>query len=212
MADRKTSRSAPVAREPAPRTTSKTTASKAGSRTTSKAATRNTGDRFAAQVAALRAQVQALSKQVEMLGLTALTDEDRLHSNGRLREGEADAMASILGTIDVHPAIFEALAARDHGSDDAVVETGPAREALARSVALAPLVRELSTLLTRVSDGVLASASLAKEVTGPAYAIIRANESMMPKIRQSAAVALNFHGVGRPKAPRGGKKAVKTPV
>ena len=79
-------------------------------------------------------------------------------------------------------------------------------------MALAPLVRALSALLTRVSDGVLSSASLAKDVTGPAYGIIKANEALVPELRQSAAAALNFHGVGRPKAPRGGKKAVKTPV
>ena len=109
------------------------------------------------------------------------------------------------------PAIFGALAARDHGSDDAVVETGPAREALARSVALAPLVRALSALLTRVSDGVLSSASLAKDVTVPAYGIIKANESLVPKLRQSAAVALNVHGAGK-RATRGGKKAVKNPA
>jgi len=63
--------------------------------------------------------------------LARFTADERLHSNGRLRDGEDEVMVNILDTIDEMPGLFAALANRDHGSNPNIVETAPARAALA---------------------------------------------------------------------------------
>ena len=148
------------------------------------------------------AQLAAIRATLEPHGLAALTGDERLHSNGRLRDGEDSAVVTILDTVDGHPAHFQALAGHDHGVDDAVVETAPARAALARRRLLAPIVAELVAIGARVSDDVLASGASAKDVSGPAYAIIRANAKLDKKLRASASPALDFYAqAAKRKAP-----------
>jgi hypothetical protein len=156
---------------------------------------------FAEQIAGLTATAEQLCQRIEALGFAQLTDEERLHSRGRLREGEVEALESTLDTIDAHPGLFASLAAQDHGKDDSLVETAPAREALVRAAALLPLQQALSRALARVGDEVLASAALTKDVTIPAYAIIKVNAPLSASVRKKAAPALDFHAAKvRPKA------------
>jgi len=92
----------------------------------------------------------------------------------------------VLDTVDAHPEQFASLAPQDHGTDDRVVETGPARAALLRRSLLAALTGDLAALSLRVSDDVLASGELARDVTTPAYAIIRANAPINAALRKSS--------------------------
>ena len=139
------------------------------------------------------ANIKALREDLEGHDLASKTQEERLYSTGKLREGEAEVQAVVLDTMDKFPGLFASLAARDHGQDDKVLETGPARAALARIALLKPLQAELEVLLARVSDDVLECAELVKDVTGPGYAIIKANEAVAPEVRKSAAGAITYY-------------------
>lgn len=139
------------------------------------------------------ASTKAMSATLEGQDIASKTAEERLYSNGKLREGEIPVQGVILDTMDKFPGLFASLAARDHGEDDDVLETGPARAALGRLVLLKPLQEELEKLLTRVSDDILESAELVKDVTTPAYAIIKANQAISPDVRKSAAEAINYY-------------------
>lgn len=160
------------------------------------------GQSLAKVAAAALAQIAAIRKSLDTVELASLTVDERKHSNGRFRDGEEVAVTAIFDTVDAHPAHFQALAAHDHGVDDAVLETGPARDAVARRNVFAPLADELAALAARVSDDVLASGALAKDVSGPAYAIIRANAKLDKKLRASASKALDFYAkAAKRKAP-----------
>jgi hypothetical protein len=149
--------------------------------------------KLALAVEKARAAVRAAVAALEAHELAASTSEERAHSAGKLRDGEDLALEGILDTVDAHPEHFVSLAPHDHGTDALKVETGPARAALARRTLLLPLAAELSALAQRVSDDVMASGALARDVTTPAYAIIRANAPINPALRKSASASLNFY-------------------
>ena len=180
----------------------KTTKAKAGGKKTKASG----GTSFEAAVADLVASAQAMRIAMNALDLAALTEDERKHTVGKLRDGEATAMGGILDTVDAFPQVFAALADKDGGSDPAVAETAPARAALARVQTLQPLAILLDSLLGRVSDDVLASASTAKDVTIPAYAIGKANAASNPKVRETMATALDFYS----KLSRRSAKTAKT--
>jgi hypothetical protein len=149
--------------------------------------------RLVAAVEKARAALRVAEAALEEFDLAALTSDERAHSSGKLREGESDMLTIVLDTVDAHPQQFASLAPHDHGTDDRVVETGPARAALARRNLLAPLAMDLAALSLRVSDDVLAAGALARDVTTPAYAIIRANAPLNAALRKSAARPLSFY-------------------
>ncbi len=87
-----------------------------------------------------------------------------------------------------------------------MIETAPARASLARSQQLAPLAMVLESLVTRVSDDMLASAATSKDMTVPAYAIGKANAASNPKVRKTLSAAIDFYA----KTSRHTSKAAKT--
>jgi hypothetical protein len=163
---------------------------------------------FTVKVAKVIQQAQALAAAIEGLGLTALSDEERKHSIGKLRNGEAKAMTSVLDAVDRFPGFFASLADKDGGKDPTQVETAPARDALARSEAISPLVSLLEGMVLAVSDGVLADAEAAKVFTMPAYAIGRAVAPTDAKLRTALAPAISFYG-GPARKVAAKKKAAK---
>ncbi len=137
--------------------------------------------------------VRAARMALSAIDLAQLTADERLHSGGRLRDGEEAALTTLLDTIDAHGPTFQSLADRDGGGDPTALETGPARAALARRALFAPLATELEALLTSVNDDVLASADVVKQLTVPAYAIAKANAPVNAKLRKSVSGALDFY-------------------
>ena len=149
-------------------------------------------------------EVQQLLSQVEQkldtLDLARLTTDERTASGGKLRDGEDVILDELLATIDASPATFAAIASVDHGTDDARVETEPTRQALARRRALAPLAETLTRLARRVDDDVLVQAERVREVTTPAYAILKANAAVDAKLRKRGARVFDYHATqARPK-------------
>jgi hypothetical protein len=157
-------------------------------------ATATSTDSFAQSATNLIALAKQMLAELNMMGLASLTVEERAHSNGKLREGEADAVSTVFDAVDAVPGVFASLADKDGGSDPEVVETAPARAALARSQQLAPFVALIETIGQRASDDVLASASTAKALSIPAYAIGRTNASLNKPLRTAIAPAISFYG------------------
>jgi hypothetical protein len=171
---------------------SKQAASPSTSKRTSKAAAAPTS--AAAAVSAALTHLVAARAALESFGLVMLTTTQRKESNGKLRDGEFTAMGNVLDTVDAYPGLFGSLADKDGGVDDALVETAPARADIAAWTALAPLAEQMEAVHTAVADTMLAMAESAKELTVPAYAIIRANASSNPKLAKTAAIATKFYG------------------
>ena len=146
--------------------------------------------------------VEAIIAQVTALGLGNLTEDARTHSTGKLRADEDAAMVNVLDAVDAYPDRFAAIAAHDHGADDALVETAPARDALARRAAAAPLAAALARAAVLLGDVVLEAGATAKDVTVPAYAIITANAKVDPALRKAASKALDYYSRSAQKAAR----------
>jgi hypothetical protein len=147
-----------------------------------------------ARVAKLVTSAQGLIAQFSALGLPTLTAEEREHASGRLRVGEDVALEAILDTMDAFPGVFQSLAAKDGGTDDSAVETGPARGALAQGQALQPLAAIAQQIAQLAGDAVLGSFSQVKDLTVPAYAIGKASASHDASVRKALAPALDFYG------------------
>lgn len=145
-------------------------------------------------------RLQQIEDLLENLELARLTAEERQVANGRLRDGEAEVLETLLDTMDAFPGPFAVLADKDRGDDAATLETGPTRQALARRQALAPVAAALAQLTRRVEDDVLVQGERAREVTTPAYALLKANAAVDPKLRKKAAKVFDFYAkMGRPK-------------
>jgi hypothetical protein len=164
-----------------------------------------------AEVAQNAARALVLLRQVEELlpGMEVLDKDERLHSNGRIKEGEPVVMRSVLDAVDEHPKLFEAIAPIDHGKDDRRVETQPARDDLDRREHLAVIGRAIEELATRVSDTILILGESVREVVGPAYRIGRAASDVNPEIRRALGTAISFYSGPAREVAREKKKAEK---
>ncbi len=175
-----------------------TKARTSSTKTSSKARAATVADpaKVARDVLALLTQIE---QKLDSLDLARLTTDERINSAGKLREGEDDVLDELLAAIDASPQTFASIATLDHGTDDAVVETEPTRQALARRRILAPVSETLARLARRVDDDVLAQGALVREVTTPAYAILRANAAVDAKLRRRSAAVFDFYATrGRP--------------
>jgi hypothetical protein len=149
---------------------------------------------FEAQVAKALTSANALLAALKALGCPVLTDQERLHTMGKLREGEPVAMNAVFDTVDANPVVFASLAEKDGGTDPTAVETQPSRDALTEAEALSPLVDVLAQMHTIVSDGMIANGQFAKELSVPAYAIGKAIAVTNKTVRASLAPAITFYG------------------
>lgn len=167
-------------------------------------AQRAKADVLAITIKEVRGQIAGIRQRLLAVGLSTLSADQRQHSSGKFREGESQAIQAILDAMDARPGIFASLAARDHGEDEAKLETKPWREALARRDTVAPLLEDLESLGQLISDDVLAWGERVKDVSVPAYGIIKANANIDPVVQSTAAKALDFYGA--PARARAAKK------
>jgi hypothetical protein len=166
---------------------------------------------FEAQVASVLTTLSALVTSVKALGLPVLTEEERLHTAGKLRVGEPAAITAVFDTVDAFPQYFDTLANQDNGTDPDTVETQPARTGLATAESLQPIIPMLAELQTMVSDGIFANADIAKALSVPAYAIGKTLSKTNPKLRTSLAPAISFYGApGLKRAAKNVRTANKT--
>jgi len=149
-----------------------------------------------------RAEALLVQLEAELPNLVEMTSDERAHSMGKLRDGESDALRTVLDAADAFPGYFQALAARDHGKDPAVFETAPAREALSRREILARLSNRLAALDTKVGDTVLEFGAIGRGVGLAAYAIASVNAESDAKLRSKIAPARSHFATKRTRKPK----------
>jgi hypothetical protein len=93
----------------------------------------------------------------------------------------------VLDVVCVGPALFSVLAPHDGGTTPAVVETAPARDALACKVAAAELY------VKALRDYALTADEEVRALTTTAYAIIRANTAVDASLRDEAAGPIAYY-------------------
>jgi hypothetical protein len=125
--------------------------------------------------------------------LVEFDDEERRHSNGRLKNGEDVAVTSVLDAADAFPTLFVALASKDRGKDDTVFESEPTRDALARRIQIARLASALEPLAQGLSDTMLSLGEDVREVAVPVYAIARVAAAINPALRAKLKAATAFY-------------------
>jgi hypothetical protein len=167
-----------------------------------------------AEVARNAALALKLLRQVHALlpGMEVIDKDERLHSNGRIKDGEPAVMRSVLDTVDEHPRYFEALAPIDNGKDDRRVETGPARADLERREHLAAIGRAVDELSIKLGDTLLVLGESVRDVVSPAYRIGRTAAEVNPEIRRALGTAITFYSAASREQAREKKKAAKTPT
>lgn len=157
--------------------------------------------RFAQTMSKLLAQVEEMTAEMPQLSA-----EERTVSLGRFREDEHKIVAKMLDVVDAFPGHFSALAATDRGKDDQVVETGPARDDLARREAILEVSTRLSALGSVMADAVLMLGNNVRMFTVPAYRIGQVSAKSDVKIRSKMNPIAEFYTAGARKAQRTVKK------
>jgi hypothetical protein len=161
-------------------------------------------------VAEVRAYLRTIRKALP--GLVRYREGQRRSSIGRLRKGEDGAISAVLDTVEARPELFVALAAKDNGVDDKVVETQPSRDDLERHRILKPLLEDLQQLRLDVGDSVLELAARPRRFSIAAYAIADTMIEHDDELDRTMAPAKRFYASQNakkseqaPKAPKGAK-------
>lgn len=147
-----------------------------------------------------RARGHLAAARAELAGLVRYSKKERQGSLGRFRDGEEDAILAVLDAIDGSPDVFKSLAAKDNGEDDALVETQPSRDDLARREALRPVMKDLAALSEDVGDTFLAIGARPRRFSIAAYAIGDVNAEHDAALASAMAPAKRFYAQhSRPK-------------
>jgi hypothetical protein len=123
----------------------------------------------------------------------ALSTADRQASSGKFRDGEAAVLVKVLDVVDAHPELFSVLAAHDGGTNPGVVETAHVREAIERKIAADRAVAAAELLAKALRDYALVTGEEIREVTSPAYAIIKINASIDASLRDAASEPITYY-------------------
>jgi hypothetical protein len=131
-------------------------------------------------IAALQTAVTQAMSQVQQIRAslpnpTRLTADERKHTNGKLRNGEAAVLAVVCGVAQdpKYAPLVASLAERDYGTDPAAFEAALLEERLQRVAVLAPLVQALTSLTEDLGDTVLDLQELSANPAREAYAIFK---------------------------------------
>lgn len=137
-----------------------------------------------------------LWKQILLLlpGGIVLTDEERLRTQGRLRDGESEHMLTLLGITEAFPVLFEGLADLDEGVDPTKFEPGLLRDRLMRAAILAPFVDAFANPEEHsISDTVLHLHALARGPVSEAYGSAKAMARSNLKLKSMLAPVMDFY-------------------
>lgn len=127
-------------------------------------------------------------------GLRSLTEVDRTHSSGRMREGEATELGKVIDAIVYAPQYFTSLADEDNGKDPTRLEPDLLRERLARRDLLAQIDDELASLSRQINDTTLTWGALVRPVLLAAYQIAKPISKADQKLRDIISTVIDFYG------------------
>ena len=139
-------------------------------------------------------QASGLMQQALALfpGLIVKTDDERKHSNGRIRTGEGEKHLIIVSVMEAFPSYFEGLADLDQGLDPSVVETPLMRDRIQRAEILARL-GDVAGKFDAMSDTVLHLRELVREPIREAYGIAKAMAKANQALRSMLAPVIDFY-------------------
>ena len=127
-------------------------------------------------------------------GLVTLTEAERRHSEGKLRDGESGALDAVIDVAEAHPAYFTSLADKDGGIDPNSFETELLRDHLARRRILGEIVAVGEQLSGPIGDTMLALGQRVRPVLLSAYHIAKSIAASDGNVRTRLAPALDFYG------------------
>ena len=149
-----------------------------------------------AELRARVAKALALWQQILALlpGGVVLTEPERQHSHGRLRDGEGAQMITVLAVAERFPALFASLADLDEGTDPTRFELPLLRERLERAEILAPLAEALAgRQLLSITDTVLHLRDLVRTPVSEAYAIAKSVAKTDVKLKTMLAPVMDYY-------------------
>lgn len=152
-----------------------------------------------------RDEALALVKKLAelMYGAPHLTSDDRTHSGGHWREGEAEALLPVLSVQEVIPGLFNSLAADDEGNDPKVFESALIEDRLQRAALIDPLATALTEVSQRVRDFSIDLGDKTRPVMLMAYRLAQPHAKHNPDVRNRIAKTIDFFAklVRRKKEP-----------
>ena len=139
-------------------------------------------------------QVMALLEQVDDLlpGLIELTEDAKGNSIGNYRDGEAEALSTVLDVAAKEPALFKGLADKDGGEDPKVFEGGLIRDRLDRAIILGAVIAKAKDLIGPLSDTRLHLGNQTRPVLLAMYEIVKPQAKNDVTIAATAKKALDF--------------------
>ncbi len=126
-------------------------------------------------------------------GLVLKTSDDRQHSDGKYKNGEADALGAVLNVAEASPQYFVPLADRDGGVDPETFETAFLRDQFERRNLLASVRAAGEPVDDKVNDTVLHLGEATKPVLLAAYRIAKPIAQVNTAVRSNLAPALDFY-------------------
>jgi hypothetical protein len=141
-----------------------------------------------AEATAAVAQMQSF-----LPGLVTLPEAQRKLTGGRFRDGEAQALLSVIATCVARPELVASLADDDNGVDPDTFETTLLSSRIQLAAALAPLSATLTQLASNVDDTMLYLQELSKGPTLEAYAILKAVSKSDLSVKTAISPALDFY-------------------
>ena len=124
--------------------------------------------------------------------LVKLTEDDRKHSQGRMRHGEPAILRSVLDAVDLEPQYFKSLADEDEGHDPNKFETDLLRERLERRELYQQVADALEPFTADLSDTALHFGGLVRPAALAAYRIAKTLAHTDQKMRNAVAAAIDF--------------------
>lgn len=131
-------------------------------------------------IAQLQAAVQQVTSHVAAIRAalpnpTRLTTEERKHTGGKLKNGEAAVLAIVCQVAQdpKYAPMVASLADRDYGTDPTTFEAALLEERLQRIAVLAPVAQLLLSLAEDISDTVLELGEISAQPARDAYAILK---------------------------------------
>jgi hypothetical protein len=131
-------------------------------------------------------------------GLATLDREARVHSTGRLRDGEAHALGAVIDVVAQNPSLFTFLADHDFGTDPKKVETSLLRDRLAHVERLRAFADDVRALADALTDTALVLGEKVRPPLLAAYKVAQVAAQHDEKMRGTLAPATDFFGkIGR---------------
>jgi hypothetical protein len=161
----------------------------------SRATARSLDELSIAELKARKARALELIAELRALvpGTVTLTEDERRHSLGRLRDGEHDALRLVLDVVDSAPKYFESLADEDEGHEPGRFETNLLRDRLARREILAEIQQAIEPVATGLADTVLHLGGQVRPAVLAAYRIAKTVSRTDRKLRSALSGAIDFY-------------------